>query len=457
MTAAQQYIAVSRRPLDLEDYINVARRHSGWIAGPTFAGLVISVVIALAWPNTWEATAVMQITPSRVSENLVPSVVNQRLTERIEQMRTNIESRQSLANIINDPRLNLYKEEKVKDNMEDIEDEMRRNIHIGLRPESVSRSGGSVFTITFQYRTKRGAMETVNTLISRFMQESKSSENQEQTTVSGYFDDALAQAKAGLEKQNELLTKFRRDHEGRLPEQEQMNMASLSSLQTQVAGIDQELNRLSNEHLTYQTQLNYLENEVKLNESFAQDAADMAGAASGAMARQNDDLLATNKSIETEEVKLQELKKSFRADYPEIRSLESHLKFMQDHRDKLIADQTKQLADETAKPKPVVKKATNFALLEGRNKIQGEIDASKTLLHINESNSDHLRQDREKRNKEIENYRSRLAETSLTRSSVSGSAARLQKCRREVREIRERQRSYHPEPAVDIAGRYRGP
>ena len=36
MTAAQPYIAVSRRPLDLEDYINVARRHSGWIAGPDF-------------------------------------------------------------------------------------------------------------------------------------------------------------------------------------------------------------------------------------------------------------------------------------------------------------------------------------------------------------------------------------------------------------------------------------
>src|SRR5277367_3266591 len=135
MTATQPYIAVSRRPLDLEDYINVVRRHSGWIAGPTFAGLVISVVVALAWPNTWEAKAVMQITPSRVSNNLVPSVVNSRLTERVEQMRTNITSRQSLANIILDPRLNLYKDERLKDNMEDIEDEMRRDIHIGISPE----------------------------------------------------------------------------------------------------------------------------------------------------------------------------------------------------------------------------------------------------------------------------------------------------------------------------------
>ena len=66
MTAAQPYIPVSRRPLDLEDYINVARRHAGWIVGPVFAGLVISVVVAFCWPNTYEAKAVMQITPSRV-------------------------------------------------------------------------------------------------------------------------------------------------------------------------------------------------------------------------------------------------------------------------------------------------------------------------------------------------------------------------------------------------------
>jgi uncharacterized protein involved in exopolysaccharide biosynthesis len=413
MTATQPYIPVSRRPLDLEDYINVVRRHSGWIAGPTFAGLVIAVVVALAWPNTWEARAVMQITPSRISDNLVPSVVSQRLTERVQQMQNNITSRQSLANIINDPTLNLYKDEKAKVPMEDIEDEMRRDIHIGLNPDSVSRNGASVFSITFQYRTKKGAMETVNRLISRFIQESTTSQHEQQTTISDYFGDALAQAKAGLEKQDELLTKFRQDHEGRLPEQEVMNEASLRSVETQVSGLDQELNRMSNEHLTLQTQITYLENELKLNESFSQEKADAPATASGTMARQNDELLALGKAIEQDEARMEELKKTFKPNYPEIHPMEVHLKGMQERRDKLMADQTKQLAEEAARPKPVVKKATDFAALESRNKIEGEIARFRALLQINESNSDHLRQDREKRNKELDNYRARLAETSL--------------------------------------------
>jgi hypothetical protein len=31
------YVAISRRTLDLEDYIDIARRHAGWIAGPVLA------------------------------------------------------------------------------------------------------------------------------------------------------------------------------------------------------------------------------------------------------------------------------------------------------------------------------------------------------------------------------------------------------------------------------------
>jgi succinoglycan biosynthesis transport protein ExoP len=412
MTAAQPYIAVSRRPLDLEDYINVARRHSGWIAGPTFAGIVISAVVALSWPNTWEARAVMQITPSRISDSLVPSVVSQRLTERVLQMESNITSRQSLANIINDPRLALYKEEKLKEPMEDVEDEMRAAIRINISPESVSRNGASTFSISFQYRTKKGAMETVNTLITRFIQESTSSQHEQQTTISDYFGDALAQAKAGLQKQNDLLTEFRKIHEGRLPEQEAMNIASLQSLQTQVNGIDQNINQLSNERLTLQTQITYLENEAKLNESFAQEVADTPTPNSAA-ARQNDELTVINKTIEQEGLRLQELKKNFQPTYPEIRPIEKHLKVLQERRDQLQADQAKQTSDDAAKPKPVVKKATNFTVLESKNKIDGDIARFKSLLVINDNNRDNLRQDHAKKDKEIENYRARLTETSL--------------------------------------------
>ena len=50
----QDSVVVTRRPLDVEDYIDVARRHKGWIVGTTFAGIVLAVVIAYLWPDTYQ-------------------------------------------------------------------------------------------------------------------------------------------------------------------------------------------------------------------------------------------------------------------------------------------------------------------------------------------------------------------------------------------------------------------
>ena len=40
----QDLNSVSRRALDIEDFIDILRRHKAWIFGPTFAALVIAVV-----------------------------------------------------------------------------------------------------------------------------------------------------------------------------------------------------------------------------------------------------------------------------------------------------------------------------------------------------------------------------------------------------------------------------
>src|ERR1700722_17407966 len=130
-TASSGYVAISRRTLDLEDYIDVARRHMVWILGPVFAGLVISTVVAFLVQNTYVSTATLQITPKQVSETIVKTTINQELTERIGQMQQEILSRTSLSSIITDPRLDLYKDERASKPLEDVIESMRaQDIHI---------------------------------------------------------------------------------------------------------------------------------------------------------------------------------------------------------------------------------------------------------------------------------------------------------------------------------------
>src|SRR5580698_4091810 len=112
MATAQNDISVSRRPPDIEDYIDMLRRYRSWIIGPAFAGLVVAVVVAFLWPDTYVSTAVMRITSQQVPMQLVPSVTISPMAERLQQMETDILSRGSLSEIIQKPSLDLYKKER---------------------------------------------------------------------------------------------------------------------------------------------------------------------------------------------------------------------------------------------------------------------------------------------------------------------------------------------------------
>ena len=53
MGPAHTFESVSRRPPDVEDYIDMLRRYRSWIVGPMFAGLVLATVVAFLWPDTY--------------------------------------------------------------------------------------------------------------------------------------------------------------------------------------------------------------------------------------------------------------------------------------------------------------------------------------------------------------------------------------------------------------------
>src|SRR3984885_13836042 len=67
----QDTLAATRRSLDIEDYIDILRRHKAWVLRPVFAALGVSVVVAFLWPDTYISSAVIRVVPPQVPENLV--------------------------------------------------------------------------------------------------------------------------------------------------------------------------------------------------------------------------------------------------------------------------------------------------------------------------------------------------------------------------------------------------
>src|SRR6266496_239960 len=99
MQAADGFTIV-RRPLDVEDYIDIARRHKGWIFGPVFAALVVSMVGVFLWPDTYVSSATIKVIPQVVPEAYVQSNVNQLMSDRIGAISQTVLSRPVLTSII---------------------------------------------------------------------------------------------------------------------------------------------------------------------------------------------------------------------------------------------------------------------------------------------------------------------------------------------------------------------
>src|ERR1700688_203322 len=99
-------MSIPRRALDVEDYIDIGRRHKGWVFGPFLLSVVASVVGVYLWPDSYTSQAVVKIVPQQVPETMVQSSINQQMYDRINSMEQTILSRTVLTTIINT--FNLY-------------------------------------------------------------------------------------------------------------------------------------------------------------------------------------------------------------------------------------------------------------------------------------------------------------------------------------------------------------
>src|SRR5208282_2549136 len=119
---------VSRRALDVEDYIDIGRRHKGWIFGPFLFCIVASVVGVYLWPDSYLSQAVVKITPQQIPESMVQSSINQAMYDRISSMEQEILSRSVLTNIIRN--FGLYPREISRMPLEDVIELMKKDIVI---------------------------------------------------------------------------------------------------------------------------------------------------------------------------------------------------------------------------------------------------------------------------------------------------------------------------------------
>ena len=341
-------LSVSRRALDVEDYIDVARRHKGWIFGPFLFTIVAAVVGVYLWPDSYISQAVVKVVPQQVPQNMVQSAINQEMADRINSMSQTILSRTVLTTIINT--FGLYQRERGRYPIEDVIEEMKRNIQI-LPVASLAGGSGQrqvpAFAVQFSYENRILAQRVVQDIVGRFLDENVRNRANATYQTTQFLTDQTDQAKKELDQIENRFTDFQVANNGHLPDQVGSNMQALQALQANVTYLANAISRAQQEKLQMETNLRIFKDQMAAlsKESAPEQLAAMQAAAQGKSER----LLEVDREIAGWENQLSVLRQHYKETYPDVQIALGRLANARSRRELILKDEITEKAEKSEK------------------------------------------------------------------------------------------------------------
>lgn len=393
---------VPRRVYDVEDYLNIIRRNWQWIAGPLLAGVTIATVAAYFWPNTFVSTAAIRVVPPQVPERLVPTNVNVQMGERVRTMAQTILSRNTLTNIITTH--DLYRKDRGRYPMEDVIENMRKDIQIGGIRNLGGRDSSTAFHISFYYDNRYAAQKVTRDLMTRFIDENIRERSQQSQMTTQFLREQHEDAKRELEAIEQRITAFRNANLGRLPEQMDMNLGQIAALDQRINSLNTSMARANQDRLVLEGELRALrEKMANLPKTVA--PLTPATAASSPQAAADPALQKMNASIAQMEGALQQMLDVYKETYPDVPRLRQRIAAAKRDRDNYI-NATLALPPSTGSPSADPQMRQAAAPTKSRELVDLEADVER------------LRGQIKARELEAERYLREIAETEQKQRAV---------------------------------------
>lgn len=354
--------SVPRRALDVEDFIDIARRHKNWILGPTFAALVVAVVTAYLWPDTFQSSAVIKVVPQQLPENFVQANFNQQMTDRITSMATSILSRSTLTQIIQT--YGLYPRDRGRLPIEDVVENMRKKIAIGSVMAANNfgapqQRGVSAFKIEFGYENRNLAQKVVADLVTRFVDENQRNRSSMTYNTNQFVKDQYDQARKELDEYENKLAAFRAGHLGRLPDERESNLQQLKMYENRLSAVNGSIGRIHQEKLLIETQLRISRDQLKnLREPQAEQVA---------VVQRNERVAELDREVANLESQLASLREHYQDTFPDVQRVIAMLRAAKANRDAALK------TDVTKKPEAVRPPPTSPQFLKEQRDLENSV------------------------------------------------------------------------------------
>lgn len=439
-------LTVSRRAPDMEDYVDMLRRQKAWILGPTFAALVIAVVVAHLWNDTYMSTAVVRVVPPQVPEAFVPTNVNIEMSQRINSMAQQILSRSTLTNIINT--YGLYSRERARLPMEDVVENMRRDdVRISNVISFNSTEGKRqvpAFQISFAYENRVLAQKVCQDLVSRFINENQRDRNNQSVFTTQFLKDQLEMARRDLEGVEDKLATFRIKNAGRLPDQVQQNMQQLTALEQRVTNLNGALSRINQEKMLMESQLSIYKDQIKTVGSPTEQVS------VAKEQQKNDRLAAYERDITQMETQIAAMKENYRDSHPDVQRATAALNVLKRKRESIAKEEeTKKQPDE-----PKTRTVTNQGVVREAREMESAIRRLQSMMEAKDLELEETRKELARASGQVGTTQSRIDATPLGEKEYMDLLRERELVRQRVEEL-NRKKSISA-VATDLENRQQG-
>src|SRR5689334_13531519 len=199
-----------------DDYARMAWKRRWYIAIPAVVIASATAVVSVFLPNWYRASTSILIIPQRVPENVVRPTVTADLSERLNTIQQQILSRTRLERIIQE--FNLYERDRKSMIMEDVIEQMRKDINVNVPRTKNRREEVHNFNVSFDANDARTAMRVTERLASLFVQENVEDRALLAEQTDSFLKAQLEDARRRLMEQEKRVQDFRQKNYGRLPD-----------------------------------------------------------------------------------------------------------------------------------------------------------------------------------------------------------------------------------------------
>jgi uncharacterized protein involved in exopolysaccharide biosynthesis len=212
-----------------------------------------SFMYALNW-DTYRAEATIEIAPPKIARDVLDDsglgTVEALADLQISRLKQKVFSTSSLANIIT--KLDLYPEARKARPIAYIAADMRRNIGINLMSTSLANPAAArkasaenlaaiAFKLTFEHNDPVLAQQTVNELITRFMEEDLDDRRSTGERTTAFLASQIEALAKSLVEQERLIAEFRAENGDIRPDALAFNQQALASAKSRLLSIDTEI------------------------------------------------------------------------------------------------------------------------------------------------------------------------------------------------------------------------